>query len=158
MKATWQPSTVFSLTLLLLTFGKPILGNELPGSDKPPDSTKLLQMADSLLSRRKNVEAQQLYRRVLEIEPKSSAAHAGLGWTLYDTGHHNAAYSEEQKALELDYNNALAHHYLASMYLQVGKYQEAADEYRIEFKIAPKRRCHCGPVELLLKQYPARKS
>jgi Tfp pilus assembly protein PilF len=130
-----------------------------PAAEQTPSTPleTLLDKAADLVVLRRNVEAQQLYKQALQIDPTSSQAHAGLGWTLYDTGHYKQGLGEEHSALAIDYNNALAHHYLACMYLAKGRNQEAADEYRMEYKIDPKRRCHCGPIENVLKKYPSKK-
>lgn len=155
MNHYWQPLIPVVLvvleSLILLTFMSPSSAGSEPSLDE------LISKADHLVTRRRNIEAQRLYKEALVLDVESSAAHAGLGWTLFDTGKHSAGLAEEMQAITLKPNNALAHHYLGSMLLVTGHPQEAADEYRLEYKIDPKRRCHCGPIENLLKQYPSHK-
>ena len=156
MNHYWQPLiSAFIPVVVEFLF---LLASISPSSaGSPPSLDELISKADHLVTRRRNIEAQCLYKEALELDPQNSAVHAGLGWTLFDTGNHSAGLAEEKRALALNPNNALAHHYLGSMLLVTGHPQEAATEYRLEYKIDPKRRCHCGPIENLLKQYPGHK-
>jgi tetratricopeptide (TPR) repeat protein len=64
------------------------------------------------------------------------------------------AIEEENTALKLNPRNALAHHHLAIINMALGRFPEAADEYRAEYAIDPSRNCNCGPAYALMLHYP----
>ncbi len=95
-----------------------------------------------------------LYEKLAKMQPNNSEVHAGLGWALWQTHQPDAAFAEQYKAISLDPKNPVPHHHLAAMFMYLGMNPQAADEFRAEYSIDPKRNCHCGPSEGLMLQYP----
>lgn len=139
---------VLTLFLLLMTLAP--LGSAASGVS----FSQLYADAEKLLQRRESKKALPLYRTLVKMRPDSSDARAGLGWILFDLGQQQEGMNQVKRAIILNQKNADAHHHLAVMYLQLNRMQEAADEFRREFAINPKRDCNCGPIKSILAAYP----
>jgi tetratricopeptide (TPR) repeat protein len=116
---------------------------------------KIMEQARTYKRLRQNPQAFEAYTKALKLRPNNSEAHASLGWVLFELHNIEGAIEEEQTALKLNPRNALAHHHLAIINLALGRYPEAADEYRAEYAIDPSRNCNCGPAYALMLHYPA---
>ncbi|MGA2099539.1 MAG: tetratricopeptide repeat protein [Candidatus Sulfotelmatobacter sp.] len=77
-------------------------------------------------------------RKAVELNDQSAAAHASLAfvtfWGMWDT---RDAEKEFRRAIELDPNNAKAHHWFATSLQAVGRHQEALAEIETARKLDP---------------------
>jgi tetratricopeptide (TPR) repeat protein len=115
---------------------------------------QIMEQARLYKRTRQNLLALDAYQKALKLRPNNSEAHASLGWTLYDLRMVDEGIEELDKALKLNPKNAMAHHHLAVIYMMLGRLPEAADEYRAEYAIDPRRNCNCGPSNALLMSFP----
>lgn len=107
----------------------------------------LLKQARTLVSSRRNKEAQLIYQEIIEKSHKNAEAHAGLAWTLFTQGKRDEAEEMAKKAEKLDAKNATAHNVLGAIYFSRGMVEEAKQEFRTVIKLDPNRRCG-GCVDL----------
>ena len=75
-------------------------------------------------------EALEHYRRALEVDPLSSAIGSDLGITLFYARRYGDAVAQLHKAIQADAKFSRTHHYLARVYTQLGRHQEAVDEHQ----------------------------
>lgn len=115
---------------------------------------QLLLRAESSMKKRQTNEAVSLYRKAIRLKPRDSSAHAGLGWALFVNGQRDLGFQEEQKAVSLNPKDTVARHNLGTIYLMLNSPAKAADEFRQEYSIDPKRNCHCGAIKSLFAAYP----
>ena len=77
-------------------------------------------------------------KKAVELDPQSSDAHASLAfvtfWGMWDA---RDAEKEFRRALELDSNNAKAHHWFATFLHGMGRDEEALSEIEIARKLDP---------------------
>ena len=74
-------------------------------------------------------EAEQIYRDVLALDPKSGAARNGLAKSLATRNQHDDALDWAQAALDVSPGRAEFHHTLGFMYQLMHRFPEAADAY-----------------------------
>jgi tetratricopeptide (TPR) repeat protein len=82
-------------------------------------------------------EAEQLYRRAIEIDPNYCDAMDNLGKLLRQQGRIDEAIDWYKQSLEILPDNTVAIQNLASAYLFQGKWEEAIQEYERLTEIAP---------------------
>jgi DNA-binding winged helix-turn-helix (wHTH) protein/Tfp pilus assembly protein PilF len=77
-------------------------------------------------------------KRAVELDPKSSEAHASLAFVTF-FGMWDAADAEREfrRAIELDPNNAKAHHWYATFLHTLNRHDEALAEIEIARKLSP---------------------
>ncbi len=75
------------------------------------------------------LQAEQIYRRILEAEPRNVQALHLLGVIASQTGRHEAAIKLISDAIELDANNAILHLNLGEAYREAGKLDLARASY-----------------------------
>ena len=75
-------------------------------------------------------EALEHYRRALKLDPLSSAIGSDLGITLFYARRYGDAVAQLHKAIQADAKFSRTHHYLARVYTQLGRHQEAVDEHQ----------------------------
>ena len=77
-------------------------------------------------------------KKAVELAPQSSEAHASLAFVTF-FGMWDAAEAEKEfrRAIELDPNNAKAHHWYATFLPALGRYDEALTEIELARKLAP---------------------
>jgi DNA-binding winged helix-turn-helix (wHTH) protein/Tfp pilus assembly protein PilF len=77
-------------------------------------------------------------KKAVELDKQSSEAHASLGfvtfWGMWDA---TDAEKEFRRAIELDPNNAKAHHWYATFLHALGRHEEALTEIELARKFAP---------------------
>ena len=66
----------------------------------------------------------------LKIEPLSTSISANVGWFYYLSRQYDRAEEECRKLTEMEPNYSYGHDFLGSVYLQIGKQQEAIAEIR----------------------------
>lgn len=133
------------VTVVLATIS-PVLANS-------ANFDKLMKQGEALSRTGRKQEAFESLTRAVKMRPKSSNAHAELGWVLYELGQLDKAADEERKAIQLNAKNADAYHHLGSIYLALNKMPEAAQEFRMSLSLDPSKRCNCGPIERLIMTY-----
>jgi tetratricopeptide (TPR) repeat protein len=82
-------------------------------------------------------EAIQLYRKVLELEPKHAAAHINLGTIFYNRRNYAEAEQEYRKAIEVDPRYALAYFDLGNVLDETGRLGAAIESYKTALLLAP---------------------
>jgi serine/threonine-protein kinase len=77
-------------------------------------------------------------KKAVELDQQSSEAHASLAFVTF-FGMWDAADAEKEfrRAIELDPNNAKAHHWYATFLHALGRHDEALTEIDIARKLAP---------------------
>lgn len=135
----------FLISILIVS-----LGTSSPSFAK--DSEKaLFKKARRLIDEKKNVDAQAVYQKIIQNNPRSAEAHAGLGWTYYTQGQGDLAEVEAQKALQINNKIPMAHSVMGAIYFSKGKVEEAKNEFRTVLKLNPNQRCGgCSDLRGLL--------
>lgn len=83
-------------------------------------------------------QAEQLYRQVLEVEPKNADALHLLGVIASQAGEYEAAVNLITQALEIKPNYADAHYNLGNVLDNQGRFEEAIDCYRRAIEVDPR--------------------
>jgi Flp pilus assembly protein TadD len=91
----------------------------------------------SLITEHKLPDAEQAYRRALELEPQSALAWDGLGLTLYNAGRLDEARTALQRALAIDPQSARAAFHLALVDEREGRLESAASGYERALSLSP---------------------
>jgi serine/threonine protein kinase len=76
------------------------------------------------------LEAVAAAQRAREVEPLSTSINANVGWFYYLSRQYDRAEEECRKLTEMEPNYSYGHDFLGSVYLQIGKQQEAITEIR----------------------------
>jgi protein O-GlcNAc transferase len=84
-------------------------------------------------------EAEQLYRRILQVEPGHAETHYALGLLLKAAGHRDAALVEFQEALRCRGDFAEAMHELGDALVEQKRLYEAESSYRQALRLRPER-------------------
>ena len=114
--------------------------------------------ADYLPMREVMPHARELTARALELDPESSEAHSSLGNIAFQFDHDwTLAETEFRKAISLNPSNLMAHRFLGSMLLALGRLDEARDEVRRQIRLDPAGSglAMLGVVELAAGNYEA---
>ena len=121
-------------------------------AQKPKEFRPRFYLAEAQLAAGDNTNAEQSYRAALELNPKSAAAHLGLGRALARAGKLAEAAPEFRQAAAADaeYRDSLLE--LAGLYEKEKQYTEAIAIYR-EFPGNPAVEEHLGALLLASKQY-----
>jgi tetratricopeptide (TPR) repeat protein len=77
------------------------------------------------------------YQKVLEFDPKHSAAHINLGTLYYNRQDFNLAEKHYRAALEADPRYSLAYFDLGNVLDETGRVQEAIQTYKTAIQLAP---------------------
>ncbi len=101
----------------------------------------------SRVTRAANAEAQKMFRKAIEIDPRYSAAYVDLGVTYFDTVPHGwtsspsealeRAHELAQTALTLDKSNYAAHRLLGLIYIKWMQYDLAINELERALELNP---------------------
>jgi predicted O-linked N-acetylglucosamine transferase (SPINDLY family) len=81
--------------------------------------------------------AQDLYRRILAVEPNHARALQLLGMAAYQLGQHAVAVEHIQHAIQLQPEAATYHNNLGEVYRALGKFQEAVACYQRAIELRP---------------------
>ena len=76
------------------------------------------------------LEAVAAAQRAREVEPLSTSINANVGWFYYLSRQYDRAAEECRKLTEMEPNYSYGHDFLGSVYLQIGRQQEAIAEIR----------------------------
>jgi tetratricopeptide (TPR) repeat protein len=105
---------------------------------RPRNPHNLMNLASALHARGRLDETVGCYRKIIELNPKSAAAHTNLGNALRDQKNLDEAIAEYRKAIEIDPKFAAAHNNLGNALYHQKKLHEAIAEYRKAIEIDPK--------------------
>ncbi len=95
----------------------------------PQDNAALALAGDAQWAAGLFDEAEQVYRDVLVLDPKSGRARHGLAKSLATRNRYNEALDWAEAALEVSPDRAAFHHTLGSIYQLMHRFPEAADAY-----------------------------
>lgn len=82
-------------------------------------------------------QAEQLFRRIINIDPNNSAAHNSLGIALASQGNFAEASTNFRTAIRLNSNSTQAHNNLGNVLNEQGNLPEAIASYRAAIQIDP---------------------
>jgi TolB-like protein len=105
--------------------------------------------AEQLTSMGRYQEALAEIKRAQELDPLSLIINGIVGVTLRLNGQRDACLAQLNKTLELDPNFPRTHLFLAETYEQLGRYDEAVDEFGKAFTLSgapPERVAHFVPI------------
>ncbi|GEM_PF-1729977 len=111
----------------------------------------LLKKARTLIDKKKNMDARLVFEQVIQKNPKSAEAIAGLAWTFYTQGERDRAEELAKKSLQIDNKIPMAHNVMGAIYFSKGQVEEAKNEFRTVLRLNPKQRCGgCSDLRGLL--------
>ncbi|MEH2250613.1 tetratricopeptide repeat protein [Nostoc sp.] len=99
---------------------------------------QLFQQAKAAQNASNYSEAEAIWRRVLQLDPKNASAYVGLGNVLGSQGKYDEALAAFQKAIQLDPKYARAYGGLGSALGSQGKYDEALAAFQKAIQLDPK--------------------
>src|SRR5215813_4229578 len=106
-------------------------------SVKTNDAGLYYMLAISLIKQKRREEANQIIQQLGALHGSSPQLHILLGQVYYDQGETAKALEELNAALALDNKTRLAHFYSGLVYLNLGKFDEAARAFESELAINP---------------------
>ena len=83
------------------------------------------------------IQAESLFRKLLQTEPDNARYHHSLGATLNVLKHYEKAIQEKQKAVDLEPDNALFHYSIAVTLNEMKRFKEALPEYQKAIDLEP---------------------
>lgn len=85
------------------------------------------------------INAEKIFRRILEIEPENDRAHKKLGDCLHDLGRYKEAESEFKEATMIKPDVVEYHCYLANLLVELGseRYEDAEKEFEEALRLKP---------------------
>ena len=108
------------------------------GTSKPDSLHELFARGVSLEENPSNHdEAIQVYRQVLELDPKHAAAHINLGTLYYNRQDFTAAEEHYRAAVASDPRYALAYFDLGNVLDETGRITDAVTAYKTAIQLAP---------------------
>lgn len=112
-----------------------------PGQPVTPSDEELIQsylsQGQTYLSEKDFARAEEVYAKVLELNPNIIQAHSALGYIYALQGKLQEALEENLKVLELAPNDYATHKNLALIYQQLGRLKEAITEAKTALELAP---------------------
>ena len=110
-------------------------------------------MAAVLIEQGQWDDAEEQYRKAIQLDPQYAPAANGLGACLLQAGNIDEAVTQFRKAIELDPLMVKAHGNLGSAFLVQGKLAEAEEHFRRAAQIAPREGSfYRGLATLLVRQ------
>jgi tetratricopeptide (TPR) repeat protein len=142
-----QYKGLFSLALLLValvamgsTSSSPYLDQALATQEalaatQPHNAEVLNDLGNLLALAGKNEQAEEAYRRALELEPNNAKTRYNLALILQEEGQRKQAIAEFRQVIELEPNDAWAHYQLGRCYEEARKRPLAIEEYARAFEL-----------------------
>jgi tetratricopeptide (TPR) repeat protein len=87
-------------------------------------------LANVVRDQEKYVEAVELYRKALALNPEESTTYFNLGFCLSELGELEPAVQAYRDGIRLDPNDADAHESLGDVLQDLGRSEEAVEEFR----------------------------
>ncbi|MDA1091409.1 MAG: tetratricopeptide repeat protein [Proteobacteria bacterium] len=106
-------------------------------SDSGSDRTALLASGKEMMRAGKLVEAEQVFRQILEIEPEEPDALHLLGLARFQTGHHEKAVQFIKRAITFGPPNHDYLNNLGQIYKMTGSLTEASEYFRQALELNP---------------------
>jgi tetratricopeptide (TPR) repeat protein len=107
-------------------------------SEFPDTELSLLLIGNVYRKHGKSTEAQEYWKKALELNPERPDAYNGMGWIAFEKGEYEKAISFWRKALEIDPNMPVVHNSIAQTLIILGRYSEVIKEAEEELKISPR--------------------
>lgn len=82
-------------------------------------------------------EAEIYFRNAAKIHPKSLDARIGLGKIYTIKKQFEDAIQQLTKGIDIDSNSAVTHYHLAAVFMEMNKFKEAENHYRVAVQLAP---------------------
>jgi tetratricopeptide (TPR) repeat protein len=122
----------------VFNFERPRVVEARPAVVRPAESaSELFALAVSMEDdATRHAEAQQIYVRVLELDPKHAAACINLGTLFYNQQNYREAERYYRRAVEIDPRYALAWFDLGNVLDETGRLEEAVEAYRRAIQIS----------------------
>ena len=109
------------------------------------EEASLFAQADAFFDDGDYEKAQELYQKLIEMNPDNAIYHNKLGFILYRMALQPGSLAELQKAVELEPCNAEHHYGLSAVLYEVGLYEKALAEKRRAVELEPNNAVyHCG--------------
>ncbi|HKT23021.1 MAG TPA: tetratricopeptide repeat protein [Terriglobales bacterium] len=123
----------------LLDFDRPKLVEARTGQPRVAENPADLFVAAVALEENpeRQQEALEIYKRVLELNPKHAAACINLGTIYYNQQNYREAERYYRSAIEIDSRYALAYFDLGNVLDETGRLNEAVEAYRTAILISP---------------------
>lgn len=102
-----------------------------------PENLLVLEVKAHLLFRERDPQADEIYRRILEIDPNFASAYNMLGYAAAARGDYEQAVEYLRKYAFVAPDLANPHDSLGEVLTMIGRYDEAANEFRTALKIQP---------------------
>lgn len=128
----------------------------LPGTNNNPSALALLGTAYA--QKKQFPQAEQCYRRALQLDPRNFAARSGLGALLTDSGRYQDAAKELQKAARLNPGMEGIWLQLGAVLQKLGRHAEAISAFQNAVALNPRSvgaEFGLGISEMNLRQYDA---
>ncbi|GAB4232085.1 MAG: hypothetical protein Kow00121_60210 [Elainellaceae cyanobacterium] len=91
---------------------------------------QLFEQGSAAQRARDYAEAESIWQRIIQLEPRNAIAYNNLGLALYEQGNLEKAIEAYQKAIELDGQFALAYRNLGIALYEQNKFDEAIDAFQ----------------------------
>lgn len=108
---------------------------------------------EQLWQQGKLVEATKKFQRAVQLDPKSTTALNGLGWSLFNSGHADDAIEAFEKCIAVDPNHPAALNGLGQIYTNRGDYKKAEEYLLKAAPEAPAAQFGLGRLYLLTGKY-----
>ncbi|MDD4498170.1 MAG: tetratricopeptide repeat protein, partial [Methanosarcinaceae archaeon] len=82
-------------------------------------------------------EAEEQYKKALEIDPKHLNTHSNYGNLLKQMGRQKEAEEQYKKALEIDPKHLNTHYNYGNLLMEMGRQKEAEEQYKKALEIDP---------------------
>ena len=104
-----------------------------------PDIEDLYKVGEKDFMPSDLINAEKIFKRILEIEPENDRAHKKLGDCLHDLGRYNEAESEFKEAIRIKPNDVEYRCYLANLLVELGseRYEDAKKEFEEALRLKP---------------------
>ena len=118
-----------------------------------PEDPKILISKAKLLSKKgTHLDAIELLKKLIDLEPENSDAHWRLGWENSKIGHHEESIKYYEKSIELNPRNSSTHNNLAVQFKNTNRPLDALEEYEKAIKLNNKKKLyHNNKIRVLKK-------
>jgi serine/threonine-protein kinase len=122
---------------------------------EPANAKSFRALGDVYEALRKNDEAENIYRKAIEVRPGDATGHIYLGRFYFNRDRLTDAELSFRRAIELIPDSPRAHSNLGGVYLRVGRYSEAVDQFEKSVAIEPSAAgySNLGAAYYYLKRY-----